>query len=136
MGLVAVVAIGAAGNDDADRRIHGRESYRLAAGFSLVLCITRICTGEVWVRSTFLIAVGAGLHEKRVMHLPRRMAFGEVERGEVEIVGLDIGPFGNREAHVRKDRGDLVDGLGDRVDAAARRRRCLQRQGDIDRLGL
>ena len=69
------------------------------------------------------------------MHFARRMAFGEIERGEIEIVGLDIGPFGNREAHIRKDRGDLVNGLGNRVNAATRRGGGLERQCDVHGFG-
>ena len=37
---------------------------------------------------------------------------------------------------IAEDRGDFVDDLADRVDAAALGRRRPDRQGDIDRLGL
>ena len=81
-----------------------------------------------------LVAIGR-LQEKRVVHLARRMADGEVERGEVVMVGLDVRPFGDREAHVAEDGGDLVDDLADRMDAATLGRRLAHRQRDIDRLG-
>jgi hypothetical protein len=48
------------------------------------------------------------------------------------VVGLDIRTFGDGEAHVGEDGGDLVDDLGDGVDAAALGRRRAHRQADID----
>jgi hypothetical protein len=60
------------------------------------------------------------------------MAIGKVQRGEIVVVGLDIRTFGDGEAHVGEDRGDLVDDLGDRVDAAALGRRRAHWQADID----
>jgi hypothetical protein len=64
------------------------------------------------------------------------MALGDVEPGEVEIVGLDVGAFRDREAHVGEDRGQLVDHLADRMDAALIRRRLAHRQRDVDGLGV
>ena len=52
------------------------------------------------------------------MILPRGMLGRDVERGEIVEVGLDVGAFGDREAHIGEDLGDLVDHLADRVDAA------------------
>ena len=83
--------------------------------------MVRICTGEVWVRSTLRSPFCVRLEEEGVVHLARRMARREVQRGEIVVVGLDVRPFGDREAHVGEDRGDLVDHLADRVDAAASR---------------
>ena len=64
------------------------------------------------------------------------MAFGEIKLSEVEIVGLDVGTFGDREAHVGEDRGQFVDHLADRMDASDLGRRLAQRQRDIDRFGV
>ena len=97
--------------------------------------MVRICTGEVCVRSSLRSPSGVGLQEERVVHLARRMAFGEVQRGEIVVVGLDVRTFGDREAHVAEDRGDLVDHLADRMDAAALGRRLAHRQRHVDRLG-
>ena len=69
---------------------------------------------------------------ERVVHLAGRMALGEVQRGEVVVVGLDVRPFGDREAHVGEDRGELVDHLADRMDAADLGRRLAHRQRDVD----
>ena len=55
------------------------------------------------------------------MHLARRVAGGEVQRREIVVVGLDVRPFGDREAHIGEDGGDLVDHLPDRMDAAPSR---------------
>ena len=103
VGLVGIDAVGAARDDDADRRLlrqHRAHLHRRG------------------VRAQHLpLAVRLRLEEERVVHLPRRMAFGEVERGEVVVVGLDVRTFGDREAHVGEDRGQLVDHLADRMDA-------------------
>ena len=98
--------------------------------------MVRICTGEVCVRSSLRSAVRTRrLEEEGVVHLARRMASREIQRGEIVIVGLDVRPFGDGEAEIAEDRGDLVDDLADRVDAAALGRRLAHRQRDIDRLG-
>ena len=84
--------------------------------------IVRTCTGDVCVRSSMREPSGFGVEIERVVHLARRMAFGEIQLGEVVVVGLDVRTFGDREAHVGEDRGELVDHLADRVDAAGFRR--------------
>ena len=56
-------------------------------------------------------AVRLRIEEERVVHLPRRMAFREIQLGEVVVVGLDIGTFGDGKAHVGEDRGEFVDHL-------------------------
>ena len=69
------------------------------------------------------------------MHLPRRMAFGEIQLGEIVVVGLDIGTFGDGKSHVGEDRGELVHHLAERMNPARFRRRLAQRQRDVDGLG-
>ena len=49
------------------------------------------------------------------------MALGDVERGEIVPVVLDLRPGRDREAEVGEDLGELVHHLADRVDAALRR---------------
>ncbi len=119
--LVAVAAIGAAGADDADRRLlaeHGADLHRARMG-----------------AQHLALAIGVGVEEEGVVHLARRMARREVQRGEIVEVGLDIRPLGDREAHVGEDGGELVHHLADRVDAPARDGALRQRQGDVDGLG-
>lgn len=72
------------------------------------------------------------MEEEGVVHLARGMAFRKIQLGEVVVVGLDIGAFGDRESHVGKDRGQLVPDLTQRMDAAGLSRRIAQRQGDVD----
>ena len=67
--------------------------------------------------------------------LPRGMLGRDVELGEVEIVGLDVGPFGDREAHVAEDLGHLVPHLADRMDARRPARAEPHRQRDVGLLG-
>ena len=78
----------------------------------------RICTGEVWVRSSSRpdgSPVGRRRVEvERVVHVHRRMVGREVEREEVVPLGLDLGPGGDGEAELAEDPDDLVDDPGDR----------------------
>ena len=97
--------------------------------------MVRICTGEVWVRRSLRLVPVDAVQEERVVHLARRMALGEIQRGEIVIVGLDVRTLGDREAHVAEDRGDLVDHLADRMDAAALGRRLPDRQRHVDLFG-
>src|SRR5262249_57319433 len=86
VGLIAVAAIGAARNDDADRWLlcqHCPDLHR------------RSMRAQKKLRS-----IGLWFEKERVLHLPCRMTFREVELGEIVIVGLDVGPFGHGEAHV------------------------------------
>ena len=79
----------------------------------------RICTGEVWVRSSSRppgSPVGRRrVDVERVVHVHRRMVGREVEREEVVPLGLDLGPDGDGEAEPPEDLDDLVDDAGDRV---------------------
>src|SRR5262252_4418623 len=122
VGLIAVAAVGAAGDDDADRRLlrqHGPDLHR------------RGMRAQQQPR-----AVGLRIEKERVLHLARRMAFREIELGEIVVVGLDVGSFGDREPHVGEDRGQLVDDLADGMDAADFRRRLAHRQRDVHGLGV
>ena len=80
-------------------------------------------------------AVLLRIEEEGVVHLAGRMALGEIQLGEVVVVGLDVGAFGDRESHVGEDRGDLVQHLAERMDAAGFGGRLAQRQRDVDGFG-
>ena len=81
-------------------------------------------------------AVRLRIEIEGVVHFPRRMAFGKVQLGEVVIVGLDVRTFGDRESHIGEDRGEFVDHLADRMDAAGFGRALAHRQRDVDALGV
>src|SRR5262249_2711190 len=122
VGLVGVDAIGATRDDDADRRLlahHGADLHR------------RRVSAQQQPR-----AVRLRVEEERVVHLAGRMALRDVELGEVEVVGLDIGSFRDRKAHVGEDRGQLVDHPADRMDATQLGGRFAYRQRNVDRFGI
>ena len=76
------------------------------------LSMVRTCTGEVWVRSSSREPSGFGL-KKNVSCMSRAgWSSREIELGEIVIVGLDVGTFGDREAHVGEDRGQFVRSPG------------------------
>ena len=68
------------------------------------------------------------------MLLPRRMLGRNVELGEVEIVGLDVGTFGDGKAHVGEDLDAFVVDLADGMDAAIGNRAEPNRQRDVGAL--
>ena len=68
------------------------------------------------------------------MLLPRRMLGRNVELGEVEIVGLDVGTFGDGEAHVGEDLDAFVVDLADGMDAASATGAEPNRQRDVGAL--
>ena len=70
------------------------------------------------------------------MHVARRMIFRKIELGEIVIVGLDVGTFGDGKAHVGEDRRQLIGDLCDRMHAADLERRLAHRQRDVDALGV
>ena len=104
MGGVRILPVGLARNDNTDRRLlrfHGVDLNRRRVG-------TQQLALAIFVRR----------EKECVVHFPRRMAFREIQCGEVVIIGLDIGTFGNRETHIGENRSDLVNHLADRVNAA------------------
>ena len=92
------------GHDDVDRRLPG-------------VCITRICTGEVCVRSTIDLGL-AEVDEEGVVHAAGRVARRHVERLEVVPVGLDLGALGDCEAEADEHVLEPLAGLGDEVEVA------------------
>ena len=71
-------------------------------------------------------AVFLRIEEERVVHFPRRMAFRKIQLGEIVVVGLDIGTFGDGKSHVGEDRREFVHHLAERMDAAGFGRRLAQ----------
>ena len=122
---VAVEAIDAARRDDADRRLlrhHGADLHGAR------------------VRAQHLDGVvvalfARSLHVEGVVLLPGGMLGRDVELGEVEIVGLDVGALGDGEAHVAEDLGHLVPHLADGMDAAFLQRAEPHGQRDVGLLG-
>jgi hypothetical protein len=96
--------------------------------------MVRICTGSC-ASEQHAGAVVFGVEVEGVVLLPRGMLWGNVEPGEVEVVGLDVGPLGDGEAHVGEDLGDLVEHLAHRVDAPLLQRSETDRQGHVGGLG-
>jgi hypothetical protein len=94
--------------------------------------MVRICTGEVWVRSSSrsrrLLALLIRDHQ-RVLGIARRVAGREIHALEVVIVGLNLWTDANRVAKPRKDRDQLVRGAGDGVLRAHQAARA--REGDV-----
>ena len=121
MRLVAVAAIGAARTDHADRRLllqHGADLDRRGVG-----------------TQHLALALGVRLEEEGVVHVPRRMAWREVERREVQPIRLDIGTLRDREPHIGEDRREFVHDLADRMHATPRSRALAQRKSKVEPLG-
>ena len=71
---------------------------------------------------------------ERVLRHPRRVAGRVVERGEVVVVELDLGPLHHPVAEADEDVLDLALGAHEQVLRRARRRRGA-RHRDVDRAG-
>ena len=68
------------------------------------------------------------------MHLARRVAGREVERGEVVEVVLDVRTFGDGEAHVGEDRCEFLEHLHHGMQRADRLE--ARRQGEVFAFGF
>ena len=100
-------------------------------GHARARACVRTCTGEVCVRST-RPRLGR-VDEERVLHLPRRVVGVEVQRVEVEPLGLDLGALGDLPAHADEQVGDALAAAA-RSDAGAPSGRAAGRQRDVDGL--
>ena len=122
-GVQLVGPVHPAGADDVDRRLRGRS-------------MVRTCTGEVWVRSTrpdLDVAVAVGARDvERVLHGPRGVVLREVQRVEVEPLGLELRALRDLPAHRDEDVLDPGHHRGDRVPGACRL--PVVGQGDVDGL--
>ena len=119
VGLIGIAAVGAAGRDDAVRRLvrlHVPDLHRRGVGAQQHL-------GAI----VFFRQVEA------VVHLPRRVVGRNVERGEIVEVVFDVGAFGDGEALGGEDGDDFVHHLADRMDSA--QRLGAHRQRHVDPLG-
>ena len=65
---------------------------------------------------------------KGVLHVPRWVVVGEIERREVVVVALDLGPLGHGEPEPLEGLDDLVLDADDRVHGARPRSAPGQRQ--------
>ena len=95
MGGVMVGPIGAARHNNTNWRLggfHGADLHRRGVG-----------------AQNLALSLGIGRQIESVMFLARRMLFGDVQRGEVVMVGFDIRPLGNGKSHLGKDRHDLFN---------------------------
>ena len=120
VGRVPVITVDTARHEDADRRFLGLHHAHLnRAGMG---------AKHFWRRAFLRV------EEEGVMGFARRVTFREVQRGEIMPVILNVRAFGDGEAHIAEDSGDLFEDLHDRVQLALRRRN--RRQGHIDALGL
>ncbi|MNQ92180.1 hypothetical protein D3C85_1075970 [compost metagenome] len=119
VGGVRILTEGAAGRDDADRRLlahHGAHLHRAGVGAQhLALARFRV-----------------GLEEECVVHFPRRVLGREVQGGEVVEVVLDVRAFGHGEAHFGEQGDHLVHDLHGRVHPALAPRTA--RKGQVDAL--
>ena len=97
--------------------------------------MARICTGDVWVRSTVRPGVGAGVvDEQRVEVAARRVVLAHVEGLEVVPVGLHLGPFGDLEAEPDEHVLEPLPRLRDEVGVATAR--LAGELGQVEPLGL
>ena len=122
MRLVRIAAIGAARADHTNGRLLAEHRAHLHRGRVRAQQHPR--------------AIGLWREIKGVVHFPRRVAFREIQLGEVIVIRLDIGTFGDSETHVGENRSQLVGDLADRVDPTGFDRRLANRQRDIDSFGV
>ena len=87
--------------------------------------MVRICTGEVWVRSRTSSDDVEG-----VLHVAGGVVLRDVERLEVVVVRLHLGPVGDREAEPHEHVDDLVEDERERVSRAAHDAPAGQREVD------
>jgi hypothetical protein len=120
---VVVGTVGAAGNDDADRRFlgqHGADLHRRGVGAQ---------------------HGAAAIHFRQVegvVVLACRVVVGNVERAEIVPVALDVGAFGDGEAHGAEQGGEFFHRARDGVNAAiggGAGGGGAWRQGDVDAFG-
>ena len=117
-----LVAIDASRADDADRRL---------VRFHVVRLVVRRVRAQNHVLRH---VVGAGLDEKRVLHVASGVVGGEVQHREHVQVVVDFRPLGQRESHALEDVDDFVLHDGERMARA--QRNGVGRAREVDVLGL
>ena len=118
-GVGGVSAEHAARRDDVDRRLH------------------RLHRADLHRRGVGAQHRGAGrppVDEERVPHAARRVAGAHVQRLEVVVVGLHLGPFGHLEAEPDEDVLEPLPRLRHRVQVAAPR--AGRDLGEVEPLGF
>ncbi len=70
---------------------------------------------------------------ERIVHRPRGVGLGNVERGEIVPVVFDFRAFGDREPEVGENFGEFVHHLADRMDRTLRG--VARRKRQIDQFG-
>jgi len=70
------------------------------------------------------------------VHFPCGVSFGEIELGEIVVLGFNIGSFRNGKTHIRKDRDQFVVDLAQRVDAPDLGGRLTDGERNIQRLSI
>ena len=124
VGGVTIAAIDPARGDNAHRLSpvptccqHGADLHRAGVGAQHHLAALGGSVGQI----------------ESVVHRPRRMALGHIERGEIVPVVLDLRPGRHGKAHVGKNLGQLVHHLRHRMHRSAHG--IGRGQGQVDRLG-
>ena len=118
-GVERLVAVGAAGRDDEDRRLHrlhGADLHRRR------------------VRAQHHLLGIAELDVERVLHRAGRVAGHHVERLEVVPVVLDLGALHDAVAHAHEDVLELALHLGDEVEVAAAA--AVAAEGEVEPVAL
>ena len=103
VGLIGIATVNAPRRDDAQRRpglLHGADLHRAGMG------------SQNAARSVFLWR-----EIERVVFLARGMLWRNIEGGKIVIIGFDVGPLDEGEAHIGENLGDLIHHLADGMDA-------------------
>ena len=53
--------------------------------------------------------------ENRILHIPRRMIFGKIQRFKIMVIVLDVGATGDLETQTVKDLDNLIDHQRERM---------------------
>ena len=140
VGGVGVAPVDAAGDDDEDRRppgppCRGPASARCGCGAARRAGPGGTCSGSPSEPTSARAGPSeAGIDVEGVLEHPRRVPGRVVERGEVVVVVLDLGPLDDLVAEADEDVLDLAPGAGQRMQVAEPHgRRPGQRH--VDRLG-
>lgn len=126
MGGVGINKIGIEGDEDENRIV---EELIIENGGEIInsMKMKRRSVSEKKIEIEILIRV----EEESVVNIERRMELGEVERGEIIIVGIDIRKLGNGKKNIRENRSDIVDKMRNRMDEKERWRDLKKRESKI-----
>ena len=108
VGGIMVRPIGTSRNNDPHRRFGGLHRPHLH----------RRCMGAQHLAP----ALGIGRQIEGIMLLACRVFLGNVECGEIIVIGLNVRTLGNGEPHLGKDCDNFFNGAGQRMQAGLRMR--------------